>query len=201
VEKGGLATVLHEAGLTTAATVLLADELRLGLRGQVRRVLAPKGVKVVQRLQIEYRWRYLLLAVDPRSGQLRWQWLERFRQDQLKPVLADWGLDAILWDGAGAHRGKTLREVPTQRLFLPPASPQLNPAERVFEEIRRRVEGRVYPDVAAKQAVVDAYLHDLAADPARVQRLCGWAWLLTAFAALPPPSPAPPHPNGSPPCS
>lgn len=201
MEKGGLATALSEAGLTTAATVLLADELRLGLRGQVRRVLAPKGVKVVQRLQIEYRWRYLVLAVDPRSGQLRWHWLDRFRQDQLKPVLTTWELDAVLWDGAGAHRGKTLREVPTQRLFLPPASPQLNPAERVFEEIRRRVEGRVYPDLAAKQAVVDAYLQELAADPARVRRMCGWTWLLAAFTTLPSPPAAPPDIARSPPCS
>ena len=165
--------------------MLVADELRLGLHGQVRRVLAPKGVKVVQRRQIAYRWTYLLLGLDPRTGRLRWQWLERFRQDQLKPVLIAWKLSAILWDGAGAHRGKTLREVPTQRLFLPPYAPELNPVERVFEEIRRRVEGRVYPDLATKQAVVEAYLQELAADPARVQRLCGWDWLLAAFAALP----------------
>ncbi len=171
--------------MTATATVLVADELRLGLRGQVRRVLAPKGVKVVQRLQIEYRWRYLLVAVDPRHGRLQWQWLPRFRQEQLKPVLADWNLDAIVWDGAGAHRGKQLRDLPTQRVFLPAYSPELNPAERVFEEIRRRVEGRVYPDLETKQAVVESYLQDLASDPARVTRLCGWDWILTAFTALP----------------
>ena len=165
--------------------MLLADELRLGLRGQVRRVLAPKGVKVVQRLQIEYRWRYLLLGVDPRSGTLQWRWLARFRQDQLKGVLGDWGLDAVVWDGAGAHRGKQLREVPTQRLFLPPYSPELDPAERVFAEIRRRAEGRVYENLDAKQAVVERYLQELAADPPRVRQLCGWGWILSAFAALP----------------
>ena len=165
--------------------MLVADELRLGLRGQVRRVLAPKGVKVVQRLQIEYRWRYLLLGVDPRTGQVRWQWLARFRQEQLKPVLADWKLDAIVWDGAGAHRAKQLRDLPTQRVFLPSSSPELNPAERVVEEMRRRVEGRVYADLDAKQAVVETYLQELAADPARVTRLCGWDWILDAFPALP----------------
>lgn len=171
---------------------MVADELRLGLHGQVRRVLAPKGVKVVQRLQIEYRWTYLLLGVDPRTGQVRWQWLERFRQDHLKPVLAAWGLDAILWDGAGAHRGKQLRELPTHRLVLPPYSPELNPAERVFEEIRRSVEGRSYPDLAAKQGVVEAYLQELAADQDRVQRLCGWDWVVDAFATLPPTPAVPP---------
>ncbi len=35
-----------------------SDEMRLGLRGQTRKVLAPKGVKVVQRLQLRYEWSY-----------------------------------------------------------------------------------------------------------------------------------------------
>ena len=167
------------------AALLQADELRLGLRGQVRRVLAPRGVKVVQRAQIEYRWRYLLLGADPRTGALGWRRLERLRQEHLKPVLAEWGPEAVVWDGAGAHRGKQLRELPTARVFLPPYSPELNPAARVFEEIRRRVEGRVYDSLDAKQADVEAHLAALAADPARVQRLCGWGWLLAALAALP----------------
>jgi hypothetical protein len=34
-----------------------ADEMRLGLMGQVRRVGAPRGVKVVQRLQFVRQWR------------------------------------------------------------------------------------------------------------------------------------------------
>jgi hypothetical protein len=190
VEKGGLAEALGAAHLTDADAVMLADELRLGLHGQVRRVLAPRGVKVVQRVQIEYRWRYLLLGVAPRTGALRWRWLERFRQEQLKPVLADWGLGAVIWDGAGAHRGKQLRDLPVERIFLPPYSPELNPAERVLEEIRRRVEGRVYASLDAKRAAVEAYLEELAADPARVTRLCGWDWLLEAL-RFPPTAAAP----------
>jgi hypothetical protein len=38
------------AGVTNAQAVHFADELRLGLRGPVRRVLAPRGVKVGQAL-------------------------------------------------------------------------------------------------------------------------------------------------------
>lgn len=165
--------------------VRCADELRLGLRGQVRRVLAPRGVKVRQRLQLRYVWVYLLLAVDPRGGRLRWAWLERMGQAHVRPVLAEWALDAIVWDGAGAHRGKQLADLPTTRLLLPPYAPELNPAERVFEEIRRRAEGRGYESLQAKQAAVEQYLTALAADPERVQRLCGWAWLQDALAQLP----------------
>ena len=82
------------AGVTRDAGVLLADELRLGLRGQVRRVLAPPGVDVRQRLQLKYEWAYLLLAVDPRAGTLRWHWLERPRAAPIKEALAAWAVDA-----------------------------------------------------------------------------------------------------------
>ena len=184
MEKGGLAAALGAAGLTQADAVLHADELRLGLRGQVRRVLAPRGVKVVQRVQVEYRWAWLLLGVDPRSGRLEWRWLERFRQEHLKPALEAWAA-AVVWDGAGPHRGKALRGLPGARVPLPPYAPELNPAERVFAEVRRRVEGRVYATLADKQAEAEALLAELAADPARVRRLCGWRRLRAAFAALP----------------
>src|SRR5215467_9218911 len=144
MEKGGLTQALVAAGGTAGVAGWHADEMRLGLRGQVRRVLAPRGVKVVQRVQLRYEWRYLLLGVDPVSGAVRWRWLERMRQEQLLPALTAWELPALVWDGAGAHRGKQLASVATKRVFLPPYSPELNPVERVFEEIRRRVEGRVY---------------------------------------------------------
>jgi transposase len=174
-----------EAGVPRDAGIVLADELRLGLRGQVRRVLGRRGVKVVQRLQLRYQWAYLLLAVDPRAGTIRWRWLERCRAALIKDALATWAPAAVLWDGHGAHTAKLLAELPVVRIRLPAYSPELNPAERVFEEVRRHVEGRVYTSVADKRAVVDAYLGELAARPERVRQLCGWDWLTAALDALP----------------
>jgi hypothetical protein len=110
-------TAAHiEAGVTHDASVLLADESRLGLRGQVRRVLAPRGVAAAQRLPLNYQWAYLLLAVDPRAGTLRWHWLERCRAGPIKATLAAWTLDAIVWDDAGAHRARLLAGLPTARV-------------------------------------------------------------------------------------
>jgi hypothetical protein len=182
-----MTAALVGAGVARDAGVVCADEWRLGLRGQVRKVLAPRGARVVQRLQLRYQWIYLLLAVDPRAGRLRWCWLERCRAAALKPVLAAWAPDAVVWDGHGAHTARLLADLPIARVRLPPYSPELNPAERVFQELRRRVEGRTYATVADKQAIADAYLADLDARPDRVRRLCGWDWLIDALNALPDP--------------
>jgi transposase len=143
-------------------------------------------VKVTQRLQLRSVWRYLLLVVDPRAGTLRWAWLERMRQTHLEPVLRRWALEGLVWDGAGSHRGKLLAPLPTPRVLLPPYAPELNPAERVFEELRRQVEGRVYPSIEDKQAAAETSLAALSAEPTRVRRLCGWQWLTADLDALPP---------------
>ena len=71
------------------------------------------------------------------------------------------------------------------RIFLPAYSPELNPAERVFEEVRRHVEGEVYPSLQAKRAAIDQVLRQLKADKARLKRLIGWDWLKQALAQLP----------------
>jgi hypothetical protein len=63
----------------------------------------------------------------------------------------------------------------------------LNPAERLVEEVRRHVEGRVYATLADKVAAVEAFLDELDADPARIRRLCGWDWINAAIATRPEP--------------
>ena len=178
-----MTAALAGAGVGRDTGVVLADELRLGLRGQVRRVLAPRGVKVIQRLQLTYQWSYLLLAVDPLAGSLRWEWLERMNKEQLEPVLRGWCLDCVVWDGAPAHKAKVVRALPTVQLLLPPYSPELNPAERVFEEVRARVEGKLYASLWEKQEEAEGYLRELQADPERVKSLCGWDWLRAALVA------------------
>ena len=163
---------------------MFADELRLGLRGQVRRVLAPRGVKVIQPVQLEYKWSYLFLAVEPLTGTLKWEWLERMNKEHLKPVLQDWKLDV-----APAHKAKLMQYLSTKRLLLPPYSPELNPAERVFEQVRAHVEGKVYGSLTAKQQQVESFLKQLRMDTERVKRLCRWHWIEAALQSLQPSTP------------
>ena len=71
------------------------------------------------------------------------------------------------------------------RVFLPAYSPELNPAERVFEEVRRHIEGEVYPSLQAKRSAIDQVLRQLRADKTRLNRLVGWAWINQSLAHLP----------------
>jgi sugar/nucleoside kinase (ribokinase family) len=190
MERGDLRDAVVVAGIQDGTTVWFVSELRLGLHGRTRRVLAPRGVKLVQRVQVEHRWRYLLLAVAQLRGEHHRAWIERMRQEYLRPVLEQWKFACVVWDGVPSHKGKQIAALETQRIALPAYSPELNPAERVFEEIRARVEGVGYESLDAKQAEVETYLKELQDDPERVKQLCGWAWLDEALTRLPPPAAA-----------
>jgi hypothetical protein len=189
VEKGGFGAALRGAGITAATALGFADELRVGLRGMVRRVWGRRGVKVHQRLQLSYKWSYLFLVVDGQAGRLHWCWLDSMAGDELLAAVGglqqETEIGALVWDGAPSHRDGAVSALGLPLIGLPPYSPELNPAERVFEEVRRWVEGKLYPTLADKVAAVEEFLTKLDSDPARIRSLAGWDWIT---AALPQPS-------------
>ncbi len=156
------------------------DEMRLGLIGQVRRVWAPRGVKVAQVVTYKREWAYLNLAVNGLTGQLRWAWTENMQAETIAPVVKHWaaeGLDCLVWDRAPGHRGTAYADVSVSLIEQPAYSPELNPAERVFEYLRDKIEGKVYDSLSAKKAAVETELEKLAAAPDRVKSLAGWEWI------------------------
>ena len=101
---------------------------------------------------------YLVLDVDPMKGRLWWDWVKRVRGVEIAQVLRAWkgaGVKGVVWDHAAFHKAKAVGEVGLRRVYQPPYSPELNPAERVFEEVRRWVEGRRYESIEAKKAAVE----------------------------------------------
>jgi len=163
------------------------DEMRLGLQGRVRRVWATIGVKVVQKLQFVFEWSYLLLGFNPRTCALRWDWIDSMKKEDLHSALSHekWKLDAVIWDSASSHRSNLVAQLPFVSIFQPSYSPELNPVERIFEELRRAVEGVIYETLDDKKQAVENELRQLASDPQRLKSLAGWDWLCNVLDSLP----------------
>ena len=70
-----------------------------------------------------------------------------------------------------SRRGDLMETAGLPTIVQPAYSPELNPAERVFEEIRRWVEGRIYGSIEEKVEAVNAYLRELESDPDGCGRL------------------------------
>jgi len=161
--------------------------MRVGLIGQVRKVWAPRGVKVEQRVEYERQWAYLNLAVNGLTGQLHWNWTENMKGASIAPVVKEWsahGVAVLVWDRARGHRGPAFAEVRVKLIEQPPYSPELNPAERIFEYLRDKVEGKVYGTLEAKKQAVEAELEKLASTPDHVRSLAGWAWIRQSVSTL-----------------
>lgn len=176
---------LLEHETTQSSRWYFSDEMRFGLWGQVRRRWGLRGVKIIQPKQIQFAWQYLVLAVDVIHLDLKWTWSERMNQDCLIPIFEQWALETVIWDGASSHRGQEIGTLPMNRIFLPPYSPELNPVERIFEEVRREIEGFVYPSIQAKQYRIDQFLRRLRADKQRLASLVSWDWIVHVFNQLP----------------
>jgi hypothetical protein len=116
VEKGGLATTLKAAGLRLGQVIAQADERRLG--GQVRRVWAPRGVKVRPRRPTVDHGCSLALAVDGVALPLRW--LPNLKRETIAARVNAWqeeGVAGRVWDGSGSHRAQLVRAAgPVQEL-------------------------------------------------------------------------------------
>ena len=181
----GLYEALREAQITASHRAWFCDEMRFGLWGQVRKRWGLSGVKIIQPVQIEFAWQYLVLAVDVMRCKLYWAWADRMNQACLIPIFEEWLPDAVVWDGASAHRGQAMGAVGFARIPLPPYSPELNPCERVFEWLRGRIEGEVYVSLKHKQHVIHQLLRQLNADKACLDQIIGWHWIQNAFAQLP----------------
>jgi hypothetical protein len=78
VEKRGFREALTAQGVRLGQRVVFVDELRVGLIGQVRRRWTVRGVRLCQRVERSYEWRYLQVAVDPLSGEVWWRWSGAF---------------------------------------------------------------------------------------------------------------------------
>ena len=180
MEKGGLSRSLRRAGVRPGTLIGFADEMRVGLRGMVRRVWGVRGLKVVQRLQLRYEWKYLFLVVDFVRGKLEWAWMDSMKSETV--VRAVLGMEAI---HAGKSAGVGWSAESQKRVgqeccggeddSSAPYSPELNPAERVVEEGTQGVEGRVYESLEEKMAAVDECLSRLESDPERMKSLVSWS--------------------------
>lgn len=180
MEKRGLTNALKAAGIRQNQGIYWSDEMRVGLIGTIRRVWASRGVKVVQLREYTYAWAYLNLAVNGVTGHLLWDWTENMKGVSIAPIVQSWadhGVQSVVWDRARGHRGPAYDTVDVQRIEQPPYSPELNPAERVFQYLRDQIEGVVYGSIDKKKAAVERALRRLASQPDRVKSIAGWHWI------------------------
>src|SRR5215211_2029959 len=91
----------------------------------------------------------------------------------------------VVLDDAPSHRSEKIVHPQNVNLLLLPAySPELDPAERWFEEFSRKLSNRTFESVALMQEALTQTLTPYWEDSALLKRLTGYSWWVEAVEAL-----------------
>lgn len=87
----------------------------------------------------------------------------------------------MVMDQAGWHIAGQLQVPRNMRLvLLPPYSPELNPAEHLWEALREDwFANTVFDDLDAVEVALNDGLCTLESDPQRVRRMTGFDWIVS----------------------
>lgn len=86
----------------------------------------------------------------------------------------------LVLDGAGAHRSEKVSYGAMTKEVLPPYSPELNPVERFFQELRRELKNKVYEGYEQVEQAVEELFKQYLVKPEAVKRLTNFHWLHTS---------------------
>ena len=166
--------------------LFFADEMRYGLISNFRRSWSKVGERTVIDSQQSFDNRYLFSAVSPLSGDsFHLSGIDGFDSAaahgfllELKKQHPD-KMVIVVWDNAPCHRPMIHREIPGLIvLFLPPYSPELNPAERFFEELRKATANQIFKTIDEQEKAIETRLNELADDNNKMKQLLGYEWIL-----------------------
>ena len=167
--------------------LIFQDEARFGRMVRIRRCWAPTPERPVVNNGYERQFVYVYAAVSPIDGELDWMICPKMNTEWMSEYLAQVAAAhpgefmVMVIDGASSHVAKDLVVPENIRLLrLPPYSPELNPQEHVWDEIREKeFPNRVFSDLAGVTNQLEQGLPQLAADHKRLRSLTAWPWIIS----------------------
>jgi hypothetical protein len=167
--------------------LMFQDEARFGRMARIRRCWAPAPLRPTVRNGYEREFTYVYGAVSPQEGQLDWSLSEKMNTVEMNGFLLQVSeahrqeFIVMVVDGASSHKGKDLVVPENIRLIaLPGYSPELNPEEHVWDEVREKA----FPNLVLDRMdlVVERLKHELSAlasNAERVRSITAWPWIVS----------------------
>lgn len=164
---------------------MFQDEARFGRMSDPRSCWAPVPHRPVVNLALIREFRYEYAAVSPWDGYLDYMTTEKMNTENMSRFLAQVSeahndeFVVMVVDGASSHRSKDLVIPENVALIrLPPYSPELNPAEQIWNQLRRNYfANRVFDSLEAATAQAEFGLTEMAKNRAAMKSLTNWPWI------------------------
>lgn len=186
--KTELSARFRALGLPAGRPVRLwvLDEMRYGLHSFSRRVWVSKGVRPVCPSQQRYEWGYLYGAVGVGLARSEFLYAETVDQEHLTAYYRQIAgsdpaaMHVLIQDGAGFHLPDGHARLPdnVRVLTLPAYSPELNPAEKLWDQIKDVLCNRAFESIEQMRVHMTTWLESFWSDARRAFSLIGRGWLL-----------------------
>ena len=143
-----------------------------------------KGYRPCGRQKIGYDYGYLSVAINPIKGELFILILPDMRVESFQTFLDEFQKKVksevqLLTDGAASHRSKRIKLAQRIQLeHIPAYSPQLNPVERFFQELRRELKNRLFESYEEVEKAVIEAVKPYLTDKQRVKSITCYGWLI-----------------------
>lgn len=164
--------------------LMFQDEARFGRMAKIRKCWTgderPVAVNGYER-----QFTYVYGACSPQDGAYESMICEKMNTDnmgkfleQVRTAHPDEQIVMVL-DGASSHRAKDLIVPEGIHLIpLPPYSPQLNPQEHIWDEIREKAfPNRIFDDMSEVVAQLKSAVIRLKQLPQLVKSITNWPWI------------------------
>src|SRR3954470_10219014 len=167
-------------------SVQVFDEHRAGLKPVIRRVWARRGQRPLALGHHRFQWLYVFGFVRPATGEVVWFLADAVNTAMFSEILAAFArevgagpdnLVVLVLDGAGWHVATDLVVPEGIHLeFLPPYSPELQPAEHLWPLINEPLANRHFTTLADLDQALGERCCDLADDDDRIRSSTQFHW-------------------------
>jgi len=176
---------VRQAEQGRAVRLMFQDEGRFGLLGPPQRCWAPHNTRPVVGARLERKYIYAFSAVSPHDGvmdSLILPWVNAEMMSLFLLEVAQRQADefiVMVMDQAGWHvAGKLAVPANMRLIYLPPYSPELNPAEHLWEAVREDCfANHVFANLNAVEWALTKGLMALESAHERTRSMTGFDWI------------------------
>lgn len=169
--------------------LMFMDEARFGRISDTRRCWCPQPIRPVCRAMVSQEYTYAYAAVSVSDGKMDSLILPHVNGECMQIFLDEIAVRypnhrfIMVLDCAGWHKSGYLRVPDNLRLLsLPPYSPELNPVEHIWDDLREKAfHNLVFDSLDALEDHLENALCDMENDQNRIRSIVAWQWIINAL--------------------
>jgi transposase len=165
--------------------LMFQDEARFGRMSDPRSCWAPMPLRPMVNLALVREFKYEYATISPWDGALDYMTADKMNTEMMSNFLQQVSeahpkdFSIMVVDGASSHKSKELK-IPSNvsLVVLPPYSPELNPAEQIWNRLRKNYfANKIFDSLEEATQQAERGLSEMAANVNAMMSLTNWPWI------------------------